>query len=129
MNIPRRAVAGGWAWVRCLGLSPLLLAGCDGQPAHRMDLNLGGPAGLAVNVGILADGQTQAFRAMIPTNLTWKARDLSYRVEAVSNLAGLRTTLYVDELPRQSTLAGTNGGVFGRCRIMPAETSSSAAGF
>lgn len=129
MQIPRRAAAGWRAQVCCLGLMTLWLAGCDARPPHRMDLNLGGPAGLAVNVGVLVDGQTQTFRAVLPTNLTWKAHELGYRIQAESNAAGMRITLYVDELPRQSTLAGTNGGVSGRFRISPGETSSSAAGF
>lgn len=96
---------------------------------HRFDLNLGGPPGLWVSAAYEADGVTNALQGTTPTNLSLQARDFSYTIQAWSNAAGLRVTLYVDDLPRLSTLAGTNGGVRGHCRMAPEAETASASGF
>ena len=107
----------------------VLLRRSSNAGGSRLDLNLGGPPGLAVTGTYTIDGATNPFAGTTPTNLVLLARDLSYVVQTSARIAGLRVTVYVDELPRTSVLAGTNGGVRGHYRIDSAGESYGATGY
>lgn len=96
---------------------------------HRVDLNVGGPAGRSFRAGLLVDGASNSFGGLTPTNLVFQAAELAYLVEAGSNAPGLRVTLYVDNLPRISTLAGAGGGVRGHWRLAADGERVNAMGF
>jgi hypothetical protein len=95
----------------------------------RLGVNLGGPPGLVVTGTFTLDGVTNAFAGTTPTNLPFVARELSYALQTTSQGAGLRVTLYVDDLPRTSVLAGTNGGIRGHYRLQTEAQNGAAAGF
>lgn len=115
------AALGGLAWV--IFRSP------GRASPSRIDLNLGGPPGWLVTGSYELDGVAHAFAGRTPTNLVMQGSDVVYAMQATPATNGFRVTLYVNELPKTSTLGGATGGVRGRWHQTAEQDISTAAGF
>ena len=101
-----------------VGVIVLAILACSPPhaPAPAVQLVITGPEGQRFTGNYIADGTANAFNGMVPTNITLRARQLTYSFQPEDGRQEFRVALKVDDAYRTSRISYKGAPVQGGWR-------------